>query len=57
MSYSEISAMEGLCFNRKIYNSIILLAILTTCLLGQNKYFLPKLSLRRRRMPEQLSQL
>ena len=43
MSCSEISAMEGLCFNLKIYNSIILLAILTSCLLSQNKYFFTKI--------------
>ena len=56
MSCSEIIAREGMCLNRKLYNYIILVALLTTCLFRTNLILL-KLSLRRRRMPEQLSQL
>ena len=32
MSCSEISARKEMCFNRKLYNHIILVALLTTCL-------------------------
>ena len=32
MSCSEISTRKGMYFNRKLYNYIILVALLTTCL-------------------------
>ena len=32
MSCSEISARKEMCFSRKLYNNIILVALLTTCL-------------------------
>ena len=38
MSCSEISARKGMCFNRKLYTYIILVAILTNCLFRENKF-------------------
>ena len=39
MTCSEISARKGMCFNRNwLYDYIILVAILTTCLFRQNKF-------------------
>ena len=39
MSCSEISARKEMCFNRKIYNYIVLVALLTTCLFRINLTF------------------
>ena len=39
MLCSEISAREEMCFNRKLYNYIILVALLTTCLFRINLIF------------------
>ena len=39
MTYSEISARKGMCFKSNwLYDYIILVAILTTCLFRQNKF-------------------
>ena len=39
MSCSEINARKEMCFNRKLYNYVILVAILTTCLFRTNLIF------------------
>ena len=38
MSCSEISARNGRCFNRKLNNNILLVAILTTSLFRKSKF-------------------
>ena len=38
MSCSEIGVRNGRCFNRKLNNNILLVAILTNSLFGKNKF-------------------